>query len=103
MKSRSILSRLLLGTTALAAALAASGALAQTTTTSTAQGTGAAPKKNDDTVVVVTGIRKSLETAAQIKRKADTFVDSITASDVSALPDASVAEALGRIPGVSVS
>ncbi|WP_245344951.1 TonB-dependent receptor [Asticcacaulis solisilvae] len=54
-------------------------------------------------VVVVTGIRKSLETAAQIKRKADTFVDSITASDVAALPDANVAEALGRIPGVSVT
>lgn len=51
----------------------------------------------------MTGIRKSLETASQIKRRADTFVDSITASDVAALPDASVAEALGRIPGVSVT
>ena len=39
----------------------------------------------------------------EIKRKADTFVDSVTASDVTSLPDMSVAEALQRIPGVTVS
>lgn len=92
--------RILLGTTALAAAMMAGGAFAQGTPAATKD---AAADKGDSSVVVVTGIRKSLETAAQIKRKADTFVDSITASDVAALPDASVAEALGRIPGVSVS
>jgi TonB-dependent receptor len=104
MKSNSLLSRLLLGTTALAAALAASGALAQDAT-APAQDSGATPKpkKSDETVVVITGIRGALQSATQIKRKADTFVDSITASDVSALPDVSVAEALGRIPGVSVT
>lgn len=53
--------------------------------------------------VVVTGIRGSLQTAAQVKRKASTFVDSISASDVSALPDVSVSEALGRIAGVTVT
>jgi TonB-dependent receptor len=53
--------------------------------------------------VVVTGIRNALQNAAQIKRKATTFVDSITASDVSALPDLSVAEALQRVPGVTVT
>jgi TonB-dependent receptor len=53
--------------------------------------------------VIVTGIRASLENAAEIKRKADTFVDSVTASDVTSLPDLSVAEALQRIPGVTVS
>jgi TonB-dependent receptor len=93
------LGRLLLGTTALAAAMIAGGAFAQDTKPAAASGDA----KADGSVIVVTGIRKSLETAAQIKRKADTFVDSITASDVAALPDASVAEALGRIPGVSVS
>ena len=56
-----------------------------------------------DGVIVVKGIRGALETAATIKRDADTFVDSITASDISTLPDLSVAEALGRIPGVTVS
>jgi len=55
------------------------------------------------TTVVVTGIRGALQTAAEIKRKSDTFVDSITASDVTSLPDLSVAEALQRVPGVTVS
>src|SRR4051812_22432609 len=53
--------------------------------------------------IVVTGIRAALETAADTKRHADTFVDSVTASDVASLPDMSVAEALQRIPGVTVT
>ena len=50
--------------------------------------------------VVATGIRQSLKEARDLKRNADTAIDSITASDVGALPDLSVAEALSRIPGV---
>jgi iron complex outermembrane recepter protein len=98
--SRSRLGRILAGTTALTAVVFATAAFAQdpAAVQSEAESTAA-----DGDVVVVTGIRKSLETASQIKRRADTFVDSITASDVAALPDASVAEALGRIPGVSVT
>lgn len=57
----------------------------------------------EENKVIVTGIRASLENAADIKRNADTFVDSITASDVTSLPDLSVAEALQRVPGVTVS
>ena len=53
--------------------------------------------------IVVTGIRQALENAADLKRNADTVVDSIVASDVSSLPDLSVAEALQRVPGVTVS
>jgi iron complex outermembrane recepter protein len=53
--------------------------------------------------IMVTGIRAALESAAQIKRDADTFVDSVTASDVTSLPDLSVAEALQRVPGVTVT
>lgn len=58
----------------------------------------------DETVdeVVATGIRQSIIDAADIKRNADTFVDAITASDIGALPDRSVSEALQRVPGVSV-
>ncbi len=52
--------------------------------------------------IVATGIRQSLKTARDFKRNADTAVDSITASDVGALPDLSVAEALARVPGVVV-
>lgn len=53
--------------------------------------------------VIATGIRQSLDRAQDIKRNADTFVDSITASDIGALPDRSVLEALQRVPGISIS
>ncbi|HEY8940985.1 MAG TPA: TonB-dependent receptor [Cellvibrio sp.] len=52
--------------------------------------------------VVVRGIRASLENAQDIKKNADTVKDVITASDIGALPDKSVTEALQRVPGVTV-
>ncbi|WP_051279065.1 TonB-dependent receptor [Hellea balneolensis] len=54
----------------------------------------------EDDEIVTTGIRQALKQARDLKREADTAIDSITASDVSALPDLSVAEALARVPGV---
>nr|WP_298125832.1 TonB-dependent receptor [uncultured Pseudoxanthomonas sp.] len=52
--------------------------------------------------VVVTGIRGSVYKAQDIKRDADTFVDSVTALDIGALPDRSITETLSRIPGVTI-
>lgn len=52
--------------------------------------------------VLVTGMRSALQSAQDVKRDADTFVDSITADDIGALPDRSVLEAMQRIPGVSI-
>ncbi|WP_374408575.1 TonB-dependent receptor [Pelagerythrobacter sp.] len=52
--------------------------------------------------IVVTGVRLNLETAQARKRNADTVVDSITAEDIGSFPDKSVAEALQRVPGVTV-
>ncbi len=52
--------------------------------------------------MVVKGVRQSLQNARAIKRDADTFVDAISASDINALPDVSVLEALQRVPGVSI-
>jgi len=52
--------------------------------------------------VVVTGIRHSLETAADRKRDAAIVMDSITSEDLGKFPDANVAESLQRIPGVSI-
>ncbi len=52
--------------------------------------------------VVVTGIRASLESAQAIKQNSDQVVDSITAVDIGALPDRNVADALQRIPGVTL-
>lgn len=53
--------------------------------------------------IVVTGIRSSLERAADIKRTAVQVVDSIVAQDIGKLPDPTTAAALQRVPGVQVS
>ncbi|MCC5852608.1 MAG: TonB-dependent receptor plug domain-containing protein, partial [Alkalimonas sp.] len=53
-------------------------------------------------VIQVRGIRGSLLSAQNLKRFADTVKDVITASDIGALPDKSVTEALQRVPGVTI-
>jgi TonB-dependent receptor len=67
-----------------------------------AQGASADDTADTGAVVVVVGSRKALKTAQDLKRTADTVVDSITATDIGAFPDKSVAEALQRVPGVTV-
>lgn len=52
--------------------------------------------------VVVTGIRQSLQAAADIKRNESRIVDAIVAEDIGKLPDNNIAEALQRITGVSI-
>ncbi|MFY7863742.1 TonB-dependent receptor [Roseateles sp.] len=52
--------------------------------------------------VVVTGIRASLQSAANIKKNATAVVDAISAEDIGKLPDTDVGQSLGRIPGVTV-
>ena len=62
-------------------------------------------KKADATeldAVVVTGVRGAVMRAQDIKRDAATFVDSVTALDIGALPDRSITETLSRIPGVTI-
>jgi TonB-dependent receptor len=53
--------------------------------------------------IVVTGVRAALQSARARKKNADTVMDSITATDIGAFPDKSVAEALQRVPGISVT
>ncbi|MBC3765468.1 TonB-dependent receptor [Neptunicella marina] len=61
------------------------------------------PKSDDPTEVIeIRGIRQSIQTAQDLKRFADTVKDAITASDIGALPDSSVTEALQRVPGVTI-
>ncbi|MBX3564055.1 MAG: TonB-dependent receptor [Sphingomonas sp.] len=57
----------------------------------------------DDGEIVVSGYRQSLQSAQALKKNSDVIVDSVTAEDISALPDRSVTEALQRIPGVSIN
>ncbi len=53
--------------------------------------------------IIVTGIRGSLQRNLDIKRAADGLVDAITMEDIGRFPDANLATALMRIPGVTVS
>src|SRR5579862_2862427 len=52
--------------------------------------------------IVVTGIRGSLERALQIKKQSIGVVDAISAEDIGQFPDASIGQAIARIPGVTV-
>jgi TonB-dependent receptor len=52
--------------------------------------------------ITVTGIRASLMSAQSLKQNADQIIDSVTATDINALPDRSVTETLQRISGVTV-
>ena len=61
------------------------------------------PGPQEDADIIVTGQRRALNTSQNIKRNADTLVDSITATDIGAFPDKSVAEALQRVPGITVN
>lgn len=53
--------------------------------------------------IIVTGIRASLQSAADFKKKSDVIVDSITAEDIGKFPDANVADSLQRVTGVQIS
>jgi TonB-dependent receptor len=53
--------------------------------------------------IVVTGVRASIENAIQIKRNADTVVDSISSTDIGVFPDKSISDALQRVPGITVN
>ena len=90
------------GVSAIALTAMTAPAMAQT-----AGGTGSSSSDTADTgnakEITITGIRASLANAQSIKRSSDTVVDAITASDIGALPDRSVTEALQRVPGVAMN
>ncbi|MEZ0244098.1 MAG: TonB-dependent receptor [Sphingomonas sp.] len=58
---------------------------------------------DEEPVIIVTGTRQALQTSQSLKRNADTVVDTITATDIGAFPDKSVAESLQRVPGITVN
>ncbi|SFJ05756.1 TonB-dependent receptor [Caulobacter sp. UNC279MFTsu5.1] len=63
-----------------------------------------APAQSVDTVeeIVVTGQRAAIQSAQKLKQNAEQMVDSITSTDIGALPDRSVTEALQRVSGVTI-
>lgn len=90
-------------------ALAAAGALPQA---ASAQETGeaaadaaTADQSMDQATaneIVVTGFRKSLEAALNVKRESISAVDAVVAEDMAKFPDQNLAESLQRIPGISI-
>jgi TonB-dependent receptor len=92
-----------LGTASLLAISAATAAPAWAQDAdATAQDATVAAAEEEVGDIIVTGFRASLQSAQNIKRNADTVVDVISAEDIGALPDRSVAETLQRIPGVNI-
>lgn len=87
-------SPLLLG--AAIAALAALPAAAQTAS-SAAEAEG---ETGED--IVVSGYRRSLDEAIEMKRNTIGFSDSIVATDIADFPEQNLSEALQRVPGVTI-
>jgi iron complex outermembrane receptor protein len=92
-------STVLLRATPVAAAVAAvlaSGGVAY------AQQAPAAPAATDNaSVVTITGIRRGIESAINVKKNSDQIVESISAEDIGKLPDNSIAESIARLPGIA--
>ena len=77
-------------------------ALAAPVAAQTAPAAPAAPASEPGDVVV-TGQRAAQRAAIELKRNADSVTESIVADDVGKLPDQNVAEAVKRLPGLSVA
>ncbi|MEB1632548.1 TonB-dependent receptor plug domain-containing protein, partial [Xanthomonas campestris pv. campestris] len=104
--------------TATATATATSATATATPATATAIGTGAASDTGTGKVasaspsatagvqtldaMQVTGVRRANAAAVESKRAATNITDVISATDVRALPDSTIVEALRRVPGLSV-
>jgi iron complex outermembrane receptor protein len=56
---------------------------------------------DSDEAIVVTGFRRSLENAVFEKKSRDQVVESVSAEDIGKLPDASIAESIARLPGLT--
>ncbi len=52
--------------------------------------------------VITTGYRSSLRNAMMMKQNSESIVEAVTAEDIGKLPDASIAESLARLPGLTV-
>ncbi|WP_029014891.1 TonB-dependent receptor [Niveispirillum irakense] len=87
---------------AISLALAALGwsasAAAQSTPAATAERTDAVELEE----IIVTGFRSSLQQALGIKRNEAGAVDAILAEDIADFPDQNLAEAIQRLPGVTI-
>lgn len=61
----------------------------------------AAPQEDPASTIVVTGFRAALQSAVNVKKNAQTIVESVSAEDIGKLPDASIGESIARLPGLT--
>jgi len=61
------------------------------------------PVSTADGTIVVTGQRRALETAAELKRQSDTIADSLVLDEAGKVPSTSLLEILERAPGVTMN
>jgi TonB-dependent receptor len=67
------------------------------------QGADGSDQAADGEEIVVTGLRRSLQSAQNIRRNSEQIVDAIVAEDIGKLPDVTASAALARIPGVQAN
>jgi iron complex outermembrane recepter protein len=75
---------------------------AQTTPSDDAGTPEADPAAAGGEEIIVTGLRRSLQSAQNIRRNSEQIVDAIVAEDIGKLPDLNTAQTAARIPGVQV-
>lgn len=75
----------------------------QPTGAATTDATAAQPgTAADGDAIVVTGLRRSLQSAQNVKRNSDQIIDAVVAEDIGKLPDIAVSDTAARIPGIQV-
>lgn len=87
------------------AGLLAGAALAALLATPASAQTGGEPEATEaeqGDEIVVSGYRRSLQEAIELKRENVGFSDSIIATDIADFPDQNLSEALQRVPGVTI-
>ena len=60
------------------------------------------PAETEESIVVYGSYAGSLDRSIQLKREADNVSDSVVAADIGKLPAVNIAEALQRVPGVTI-
>ncbi len=84
-------------------AFAISAALATSASAYAADETTKSAEEESIEVIEVTGVLSSLKEAQEIKKMSNNIIDALVAEDIGKFPDSNVAEAMQRIPGVSVT
>jgi len=85
-----------------AVAQSAPPATDQSTPTGAAENASGDPSTQDQSEIVVTGIRRANNAAVEAKRNSINIMDAVGTSEVKALPDTTIVEAVRRIPGLSI-